>query len=59
MCNICQELLVSPTTLPCGHSFCRHCLAQWHISSMARRCAVCQATWSDVPGVNISLRSGE
>ncbi|XP_053413647.1 bifunctional apoptosis regulator isoform X3 [Nycticebus coucang] len=28
-CHCCYDILVNPTTLNCGHSFCRHCLALW------------------------------
>lgn len=26
ICNICLEVLFRPTTLTCGHNFCRHCI---------------------------------
>ena len=28
-CSLCIEVLVSPRTLPCGHSFCGFCLENW------------------------------
>ncbi|MGH0114756.1 UNVERIFIED_CONTAM: hypothetical protein FKN15_046551 [Acipenser sinensis] len=28
-CHCCYHILLNPTTLNCGHSFCRHCLALW------------------------------
>ena len=39
MCAICMEIMVQPTTIvPCGHNFCKPCLAQ-HPSS---HCATCR-----------------
>ncbi len=29
-CQICSKILQEPTTLPCGHSLCRHCVPQTH-----------------------------
>ncbi|RXN31736.1 bifunctional apoptosis regulator [Labeo rohita] len=59
-CHCCYQVLVDPTTLTCGHSFCRHCLANWWASALPRvrtDCPECRAVWTDFPKVNILLRT--
>ena len=41
-CGVCYELMVLPTSLNCGHSFCRHCLAWWYDSSRQMECPACR-----------------
>ncbi|XP_045398594.1 bifunctional apoptosis regulator isoform X2 [Lemur catta] len=41
-CHCCYDILVNPTTLNCGHSFCRHCLALWWVSSKKTECPECR-----------------
>ncbi|MCJ8748265.1 hypothetical protein PDJAM_G00163140 [Pangasius djambal] len=55
-CHCCYDVLVNPTTLTCGHSFCRHCLAQWWESSRRTECPECREPWLGFPRVNILLR---
>ncbi|XP_077172988.1 bifunctional apoptosis regulator isoform X2 [Paroedura picta] len=55
-CPCCYDILVRPTTLNCGHSFCRHCLALWWASSKKNECPECRQTWEGFPKVNILLR---
>lgn len=55
-CHCCYDVLVDPTTLTCGHSFCRHCLAQWWESSHKTECPECREKWEGFPRVNILLR---
>ncbi|KAJ8391843.1 hypothetical protein AAFF_G00084590 [Aldrovandia affinis] len=55
-CHCCYDILVSPTTLNCGHSFCRHCLALWWESSRKNECPECREKWEGFPKVNILLR---
>ncbi|XP_077131290.1 bifunctional apoptosis regulator isoform X1 [Ranitomeya variabilis] len=55
-CNCCYDILVNPTTLNCGHSFCRHCLALWWVSSKKTECPECRDKWEGFPKVNILLR---
>ncbi|KAL9957563.1 hypothetical protein ACROYT_G039206 [Oculina patagonica] len=55
-CSCCFELMVEPTTLNCGHSFCRFCLAQWWHASRHCTCPECRQSWSGFPKVNIVLR---
>lgn len=54
-CHCCYELLVNPTTLTCGHNFCRHCLALWWESSHKTECPECREKWEGFPKVNIML----
>lgn len=55
-CSCCFELMVEPTTLNCGHSFCRFCLAQWWSASKNATCPECRQPWAGFPKVNIVLR---
>ncbi|XP_044160456.1 bifunctional apoptosis regulator-like [Bufo gargarizans] len=55
-CSCCYDILVNPTTLKCGHSFCRHCLALWWVSSKKTECPKCSDKWEGCPKVNILLR---
>ncbi|XP_019350339.1 bifunctional apoptosis regulator isoform X2 [Alligator mississippiensis] len=55
-CHCCYDILVNPTTLNCGHSFCRHCLAFWWLSSKKNECPECREKWEGFPKVNILLR---
>lgn len=56
-CGCCYELMVEPTTLNCGHSFCRICLAKWWKSSGKTTCPGCRQPWKGFPRVNIILRN--
>lgn len=56
LCHCCYDILVNPTTLNCGHSFCRHCLALWWVSSKKSECPECREKWEGFPKVNILLR---
>lgn len=42
ICGVCCELMVLPTTLNCGHSFCRHCLAHWFKVGERAECPSCR-----------------
>ncbi|XP_015265397.1 PREDICTED: bifunctional apoptosis regulator [Gekko japonicus] len=55
-CHCCYDILINPTTLNCGHSFCRHCLALWWTSSKKNECPECRQNWEGFPKVNILLR---
>ncbi|KAM6423769.1 bifunctional apoptosis regulator isoform 1-T2 [Liasis olivaceus] len=56
-CHCCYDILINPTTLNCGHSFCRHCLALWWMSSKKNECPECREKWEGFPKVNILLRN--
>ncbi|CAN9510581.1 unnamed protein product [Ophioblennius macclurei] len=55
-CHCCYDILVNPTTLTCGHNFCRHCLALWWESSHKNECPECREKWEGFPKINILLR---
>ncbi|TNN50869.1 Bifunctional apoptosis regulator [Liparis tanakae] len=55
-CHCCYDILVNPTTLTCGHNFCRHCLALWWESSRKNECPECREKWEGFPKINILVR---
>lgn len=56
LCSCCYDLMVQPTTLTCGHSFCRLCIANWYFTSKKMECPQCRSPWTGNPQVNITLR---
>lgn len=56
-CGVCYELLILPTTLRCGHNFCRHCLAKWYFASKKTECPICRQVYQEKPAVNNLVRS--
>ena len=57
ICNCCFEILKHPVTLPCGHSFCQFCLANWYLASESTKCATCRQEWTKIPQTNFILKS--
>lgn len=56
-CGCCYELMVEPTTLDCGHTFCRLCLATWWHTSKNLNCLVCRRPSEGFPQVAVQLRN--
>ena len=56
LCGCCHDLMVQPTTLTCGHSFCRLCIAEWYLQSKRTECLLCRAPWAGNPQINITLK---
>merc|ERR1712218_177720 len=43
-CPICYKLLNEPTSTPCGHTFCRNCLARVLDTDTASGCPLCRSS---------------
>jgi hypothetical protein len=55
-CSICSDLFLEPVTAPCGHSFCRRCLAR--CLDHKSECPLCRNIMLGVPvGVTVALTS--
>lgn len=59
-CQVCVQLLIDPITSPCGHSFCRNCLARAYDHSS--KCPLCRSDLPPLPyfhreRTNIALKS--
>ncbi|XP_048347297.1 E3 ubiquitin-protein ligase RNF135 isoform X2 [Sphaerodactylus townsendi] len=57
-CSVCLELLASPATLSCGHSFCLGCLRRWAEAREGRErsCPNCQRPFrKQLPDRNVLL----
>lgn len=41
-CNICQRFMYEPYALPCGHTYCYSCLAEWMGKNHKKTCPDCR-----------------
>ncbi|CAN0209348.1 unnamed protein product [Lampetra planeri] len=58
LCSICLDTFVCPSTLSCGHSFCRRCLeAAWETAS-SFSCPQCRATFPVRPQLRRNVALG-
>lgn len=56
-CSVCLMLAVQPTTLVCGHTSCRTCLAKWYFTSKSKVCPMCRQPYHGLPKINIQIRN--
>lgn len=54
-CQVCYALMLDPLTTPCGHSFCRKCVAR--ILDHSTLCPICRRTLPMRPGVQHEARN--
>ncbi|MCJ1330506.1 hypothetical protein MMC10_007191 [Thelotrema lepadinum] len=47
-CEVCYSLLLDPLTTPCGHTFCRKCVAR--VLDHSAACPICRRTLRITPG---------
>ncbi|BFZ02970.1 hypothetical protein BsWGS_06009 [Bradybaena similaris] len=56
-CAVCFLLAVQPTSLLCGHTFCRTCLAKWYLASGKKQCPLCGQAYQGHPKINIHIKN--
>lgn len=60
LCSICQSYIVLPTSLICGHSFCKFCVVEWIETSSPNddhaSCPVCRkkVCFADIESIGIN-----
>lgn len=56
-CVLCLKLFYEPATLPCGHTFCRHCIKQ--ATTFNNKCPLCRTIFHSNfnPPITISLKN--
>ncbi|CZT17893.1 uncharacterized protein RCC_03730 [Ramularia collo-cygni] len=48
-CNICQRFMYEPYALPCGHTYCYSCLAEWMGTNHKKTCPDCRTYTKQEP----------
>lgn len=55
LCCICLDVFTDPVTIPCGHNFCRSCIAQhWLINSTKCQCPMCKKDFKARPELPVN-----
>lgn len=57
-CGICIDLLIEPTSLNCGHTYCLNCLSNWWLQNRDKFvCPLCRCKIEYLPAVNVALQN--
>ncbi|KAI7800848.1 hypothetical protein IRJ41_013613, partial [Triplophysa rosa] len=57
-CSVCTEVFKNPVSIPCGHSYCKHCIEiYWNKPTQAEcyACPQCRKRFRDRPVLNVNL----
>ncbi|XP_044130148.1 E3 ubiquitin-protein ligase RNF135-like isoform X1 [Bufo gargarizans] len=52
VCTVCFSYYVHPSTLPCGHTFCRGCLEKYWADDARCNCPLCLKNFKERPELN-------
>uniref|UniRef100_A0A3Q2QWC4 Nuclear factor 7, brain-like n=1 Tax=Fundulus heteroclitus TaxID=8078 RepID=A0A3Q2QWC4_FUNHE len=59
LCSICLDLFTDPVTTPCGHNFCKNCIAQhWDVNESCQ-CPMCKKHFSARPQLEVNTLLSE
>ncbi|XP_049899714.1 E3 ubiquitin-protein ligase TRIM21-like [Epinephelus moara] len=54
LCSICLDVFTDPVSTPCGHNFCKNCIAQhWDISDRSQ-CPLCKEVFTIRPDLRVN-----
>ncbi|KAI5104499.1 hypothetical protein C0J45_6125 [Silurus meridionalis] len=59
LCSICLDVFTDPVTTPCGHNFCKNCLAGYWDSSDHCQCPMCNKSFEMRPDLSINTLISE
>ncbi|KAI5619919.1 bloodthirsty-relatedprotein family, member 6 isoform X1 [Silurus asotus] len=59
LCSICLDVFTDPVTTPCGHNFCKKCLAGYWDSSDHCQCPMCNKSFEMRPDLSINTLISE
>lgn len=51
-CTVCFNHYVHPSTLPCGHTFCKSCIERYWTDNAKYNCPLCQKNFKERPELN-------
>ncbi|XP_065138309.1 uncharacterized protein [Paramisgurnus dabryanus] len=57
-CSVCSEVFKNPVSIPCGHSYCKHCIEiYWSKPTQAEcyACPQCRKRFRDRPVLNVNV----
>nr|XP_055053246.1 E3 ubiquitin-protein ligase TRIM58-like isoform X5 [Misgurnus anguillicaudatus] len=57
-CSVCTEVFKNPVSIPCGHSYCKHCIEiYWSKPTQAEcyACPQCRKRFRDRPVLNVNV----
>ncbi|KAJ0023678.1 hypothetical protein NQD34_003577 [Periophthalmus magnuspinnatus] len=55
-CSICLEVFTDPTSLPCGHNFCKTCIERyWTTGTAVHNCPYCKHVFTTKPELKVNI----
>nr|XP_046269867.1 E3 ubiquitin-protein ligase TRIM41-like [Scatophagus argus] len=59
LCSICQDVFTDPVSTPCGHNFCKTCIAEHWNKNVPCQCPNCNKIFSTKPELQVNTLISE